>query len=208
MRSQFVTAYKNKRITDGTPLIKCYKFCLKKLIKYIIYMQIATLQSKIYDIRGQKVILDFDLSMLYEVETRALNQSAKRNIKRFPSDFMFQLSEDEYNSLRSQIVILDEVGRGKYRKYLPFAFTEQGVAMLSGILNSDVAVNVNIAIMRTFVMIRKYALEHKEFNEKLLEIETKYDKKFSDVYEALNYLIKKDEKETVQKERKQIGYKK
>lgn len=171
-------------------------------------MQIATLQSKIYDIRGQKVILDFDLSMLYEVETRALNQSVKRNIKRFPSDFMFQLSEDEYNSLRSQIVILDEVGRGKYRKYLPFAFTEQGVAMLSGILNSDVAVNVNIAIMRTFVMIRKYALEHKEFNEKLLEIETKYDKKFSDVYEALNYLIKKDEKETVQKERKQIGYKK
>ncbi|MDI5897987.1 hypothetical protein [Flavobacterium yafengii] len=90
----------------------------------------------------------------------------------------------------------------------PFAFTEQGVAMLSGILNSDVAIHVNIAIMRTFVMIRKYALEHKEFNEKLLEIETKYDKKFSDVYEALNYLIKKDEKENTQKERKQIGYKK
>jgi len=171
-------------------------------------MQVTTLQSKIYDIRGQKVILDFDLAMLYEVETKVLNQAVKRNIKRFPVDFMFQLSEDEYNSLRSQIVILDEVGRGKYRKYLPFAFTEQGVAMLSGILNSDVAVNVNIAIMRTFVMIRKYALEHREFNEKLLEIETKYDKKFSDIYEALNYLIKKEDKEVVQKERKQIGYKK
>jgi len=135
-------------------------------------------------------------------------QSVKRNIKRFPVDFMFQLSEEEYHSLRSQIVTLENTGRGKYRKYSPFAFTEQGVAMLSGVLNSDVAIHVNIAIMRTFVIIRKYALEHKEFNEKLLEIETKYDKKFSDVYEALNYLIKKDEKETTQKERKQIGYNK
>ena len=171
-------------------------------------MQVTTLQSKIVDIRGQKVILDFDLAILYEVETKVLNQSVKRNVKRFPVDFMFQLSDDEYNSLRSQIVTLENVGRGKYIKYLPFAFTEQGVAMLSGILNSDVAINVNIAIMRTFVMIRRYALEHKEFNAKLLEIETKYDKKFNDVYEALNYLIKKEEKEVVQKERKQIGYKK
>ena len=171
-------------------------------------MQVTTLQSKIVDIRGQKVILDFDLAILYEVETKVLNQAVKRNVKRFPVDFMFQLSDDEYNSLRSQIVTLENVGRGKYRKYLPFAFTEQGVAMLSGILNSDVAINVNIAIMRTFVMIRRYALEHKEFNTKLLEIETKYDKKFSDVYEALNYLIKKEEKEVVQKERKPIVYKK
>jgi hypothetical protein len=171
-------------------------------------MQITTLQSKIHDIRGQKIILDFDLATLYEVETKVLNQTVKRNLKRFPSDFMFQLTEDEYKSIRSQIVILDEIGRVKYRKYTPFAFTEQGVAMLSGILNSDVAIHVNIAIMRTFVMIRKYALEHKELTEKLLEIENKYDKKFSDVYEALNYLIKKDEKDTVQKERKAIGYKK
>ena len=171
-------------------------------------MQIATLKSKIHDIRGQKIILDFDLATLYEVETKVLNQTVKRNLKRFPSDFMFLLTEEEYKSIRSQIVILDEIGRVKYRKYTPFAFTEQGVAMLSGILNSDVAIHVNIAIMRTFVMIRKYALEHKEFSEKLLEIETKYDKKFSDVYEALNYLIKKDEKDTARKERNAIGYKK
>jgi hypothetical protein len=171
-------------------------------------MQITTLQSKIHEIRGQKVILDFDLAALYEVETKVLNQAVKRNIKRFPIDFMFQLSNDEYNALRSQIVTLNEVGRGKFRKYLPFAFTEQGIAMLSGILNSDVAIHVNIAIMRTFVLIRKYAIEHKDFNEKLLEMETKYDKNFSDIYEALNYLIKKDKKETAQKERKQIGYKK
>lgn len=171
-------------------------------------MQINTLQSKIHEIRGLKVIMDFDLAELYEVETKVLNQSVKRNAKRFPGDFMFQLDDQEYISLRSQIVTLGEAGRGKHRKYLPFAFTEQGVAMLSGILNSDVAINVNIAIMRTFVLIRKYAIEHKEFSEKLLELETKYDKNFNDVYEALNYLIKKDEKEVIQKERKQIGYKK
>ena len=171
-------------------------------------MQINTLQSKIHEIRGLKVIMDFDLAELYEVETKVLNQSVKRNAKRFPGDFIFQLDDQEYISLRSQIVTLNEAGRGKHRKYLPFAFTEQGVAMLSGILNSDVAINVNIAIMRTFVLIRKYAIEHKEFSEKLLELETKYDKNFNDVYEALNYLIKKDEKEVIQKERKQIGYKK
>ena len=169
-------------------------------------MHVATLQSKIHDIRGQKVLLDFDLAQLYEVETRVLNQAVKRNKKRFPLDFMFQLTSDEWTTMSSQIVTTSPLKRPKTA--LPFAFTEQEVAMLSGILNSDVAINVNIAIMRTFVMIRKYALEHKEFHEKLLEMETKYDKKFSDVYEALNYLIKKEEKETIQKERKQIGYKK
>lgn len=169
-------------------------------------MEATILQSKIYDIRGQKVILDFDLAALYQVETKVLNQSVKRNIKRFPVDFMFRLTIEEWGSMRSQIVTAYQNKRNI--TVTPFAFTEQGVAMLSGILNSDVAVNVNIAIMRTFVLIRKYALEHQEFNAKLLEIETKYDKKFSDVYEALNYLIQKDEKETVQKERKQIGYKK
>ena len=97
-------------------------------------MQINTLQSKIHEIRGLKVIMDFDLAELYEVETKVLNQSVKRNAKRFPGDFMFQLDDQEYISLRSQIVTLDEAGRGKHRKYLPFAFTEQGVAMLSGIL--------------------------------------------------------------------------
>jgi hypothetical protein len=171
-------------------------------------MDISILQAKIHEFRGQKVILDFDLALLYKVETRVLNQAVKRNLQRFPEDFMFQLTENEYESLRSQIVTLKENGRGKHKKYLPFAFTEQGIAMLSGILNSDIAINVNIAIMRTFVMIRKFAIEHKEFNSKLLEIESKYDKQFSDIYEALNFLIKRDESQTVQKERKQIGYKK
>ena len=171
-------------------------------------MEISILQSKIYEVRGQKVMLDFDLSELYDVQTKVLNQAVKRNHQRFPEDFMFQLTENEYESLRSQIVTLKENGRGKHKKYLPFAFTEQGIAMLSGILNSEVAININIAIMRTFVLIRRYSLENQEFNSKLLEIESKYDKQFSDIYEALNFLIKRDENEAVQKERKQIGYKK
>lgn len=171
-------------------------------------MDISILQAKIHEVRGQKVILDFDLSELYDVQTKVLNQAVKRNLQRFPEDFMFQLTENEYESLRSQIVTLKENGRGKHKKYLPFAFTEQGIAMLSGILNSEVAINVNIAIMRTFVMIRRFAIEHKELNSKLLEMEIKYEKQFSDIYEALNFIIKRDETETLQKERNQIGYKK
>ena len=171
-------------------------------------MKVATLQSKIHEIRNLKIMLDFDLAELYEIEPKVLNQAVKRNIKRFPDDFMFQLTMEEYNSLRSQIVTLNDIGRGKHRKYFPYAFIEQGVAMLSGILNSDVAINVNIAIMRTFVMIRKHAIEHKEFNERLNVIETKYDKKFGDIYEALNYLLQKEETEKKQKGRKQIGFNK
>jgi hypothetical protein len=171
-------------------------------------MDISILQAKIHEVRGQKVILDFDLSELYDVQTKVLNQAVKRNLQRFPEDFMFQLTENEYESLRSQIVTLKENGRGKHKKYLPFAFTEQGIAMLSGILNSEVAINVNIAIMRTFVMIRRFAIEHKELNSKLLEMESKYEKQFSDIYEALNFIIKRDETETLQKKRNQIGYKK
>jgi hypothetical protein len=171
-------------------------------------MDISILQAKIHEVRGQKVILDFDLSELYDVQTKVLNQAVKRNLQRFPEDFMFQLTENEYESLRSQIVTLNENGRGKHKKYLPFAFTEQGIAMLSGILNSEVAINVNIAIMRTFVMIRRFAIEHKELNSKLLEMESKYEKQFSDIYEALNFIIKRDETETLQKKRNQIGYKK
>ena len=169
-------------------------------------MDISILQAKIHEFRGQKVILDFDLALLYKVETRVLNQAVKRNSQRFPDDLMFQLTLEEFEYMSSQFVMRSPSKRPKTA--LPFAFTEQGIAMLSGILNSDIAINVNIAIMRTFVMIRKFAIEHKEFNSKLLEIESKYDKQFSDIYEALNFLIKRDESQTVQKVRKQIGYKK
>lgn len=120
---------------------------------------------------------------------------------------MFEITRDEYNSLRSQFVTLDEKGRGKYSKYLPFAFTEQGVSMLSSILKSDVAIEINISIIRVFVQLRQFALSHSELSQKLNELEKKFDKQFESVYEALNYLVQKDTQEIEQKQRKPIGYK-
>ena len=117
---------------------------------------IESIRNKIYEIRGQRVMLDRDLAELYGVTTGNLNKAVKRNIRRFPCDFMFQLTKEEWDSLRFQIGILD-VGRGKYTKFLPHAFTEQGLAMLSGVLNSDIAIEVNISIMRAFVSLRQIA---------------------------------------------------
>ena len=118
--------------------------------------ELQNIQNLIYEIRGVKVMLDKDLAELYHVTTGNLNKAVKRNIRRFPSDFMFQLTKEEWDSLRFQIGIL-EVGRGKYTKFLPYAFTEQGLAMLSGVLNSDIAIDVNISIMRAFVSLRRVA---------------------------------------------------
>ena len=168
-------------------------------------MQLQLIQSKIYELRGHRVLLDYDLAELYETETKVLNQAVKRNIERFPADFMFEITREEYNFLRSQIVTL-ETGRGRYSKYLPLAFTEQGVAMFSSVLRSPTAIKVNIAIMRAFVFMRQYALSHKDLTQKLKEMETRYDTQFSDVYQALNYMLEKDKQDIDQKERKRIGY--
>ena len=117
--------------------------------------------QKIIEIRGHKVLLDFDLAELYNTETRTLKQAVRRNLNRFPEDFMFELTEEEWISLRSQIVTL-KTGRGQHSKYLPFAFTEQGVAMLSSVLNNERAIEINIAIMRSFVSLRKFAQTYEE----------------------------------------------
>lgn len=169
-------------------------------------MYIENIKNKIYEIRNHKIMLDFDLAVLYETETKYLKRAVKNNINRFPNDFMFELTVSEWESLRCNYSTLEK-GRGKHPKYLPFAFTEQGVAMLSSVLKSEKAIEVNIAIMRAFVFIRKFALSHKELTEKLLELEKKYDMHFKDVYEAINYLMQKDYQEEKQKERKKIGYK-
>lgn len=148
---------------------------------------IEVIQQKIYLIRGHKVMLDNDLAELYAVETRVLNQAVKRNIKRFPSDFLFQLSRAEAAELsRSQFVTLK---RGQNIKYLPYAFTENGVAMLSGVLNSDRAIAVNIQIMRTFTKLRELLATHKELRRKVEEIEKKYDHQFKVVFEAIRQLM-------------------
>jgi phage regulator Rha-like protein len=169
-------------------------------------MQVQTIQQKICEIRGQQVMLDFHLAELYETETKILKQAVKRNIQRFPHDFMFELTREEYNSLRSQIVTLDDSGRGKHSKYLPFAFTEQGVAMLASVLSSPKAIEINIGIVRAFVFMRQYALSHRDLSQKLEEIENRYDRRFNDVYEAITYLLQKDEQESEQQERRKIGF--
>jgi hypothetical protein len=167
-------------------------------------MQIEKIQTKIYEIRGQKVILDFDLADLYDTETKYLKRAVRANIKRFPPDFMFELSKLEWETLRCNFSTSNTRGG---TRYLPFAFTEQGVAMLSGILNSDKAIDVNISIMRAFVFMRQYALTHKDLTEKLQELETRYDKQFNDIYDAINFLLQKDSQEKEQKQRKRIGFK-
>ena len=144
-------------------------------------------ESKILLIRGKKVMLDRDLAALYGVETRALNQAVRRNIKRFPEDFMFQLSREEAIELsRSQFVTLK---RGENIKYLPHSFTENGVAMLSSVLNSKRAINVNIQIMRTFTRIREMLISNADLARKIESLEKKYDSQFKVVFDTIRQLM-------------------
>ena len=187
------------------------------------------IQSKIYEVRGQRVMLDFDLAALYQVETRVLKQAVRRNIERFEGDdFMFELSEDEYNvlkdRLRSQNVILEIDGRGKYPKYPPFAFTEIGVAMLSSVLRSNAAIQANRAIMLAFVAMRNYITTTTQITAELAEIRAKLtllERADEDNAEAINDLSEDMRKELDNiyqaiaalsikpvQTRKKIGYKK
>ncbi|MCF8256060.1 MAG: ORF6N domain-containing protein [Flavobacteriales bacterium] len=166
-------------------------------------MEIQRIEEKIFEVRGHKVMLDFDLAELYGTETKRLKEAVRRNISRFPRDFMFELTNEEAENLRTQFATSSQWGG---RRYSPFAFTEQGVAMLSSVLKSDKAIEVNIAIMRAFVFMRQYALTHKDLTEKLTALEQKYDKQFDDVYGAIEFLMRKDRQETEQRERKRIGY--
>ena len=165
--------------------------------------EITVIQNKIYKIRGQRVMLDFDLAALYGVETRTLKQAVRRNIERFEgADFMFELSNDEYNTLkdrlRSQIVILNIDGRGKFPKYPPFAFTETGVAMLSSVLRSESAILVNRSIMRAFVAMRNYIATTSTVTAELAEIRAKLallERNDEDNAEAINDLSEDMRKE-------------
>ena len=150
-------------------------------------------------------MLDFDLAELYEVENRALKQAVKRNMDRFPDDFMFQLTKIEWLEV---ITKCDKLAEGvKFSPATPYAFTEQGVAMLSGVLKSKIALQVNISIMRAFVYIRQYSLSHKDLTERLQELESKYNQQFKDVYDAINFLLQKDKQKVDQNQRKRIGFK-
>jgi chromosome condensin MukBEF ATPase and DNA-binding subunit MukB len=165
-------------------------------------MELEHIKNSILDIRGKRVILDYELAKLYEVETRVLKQAVRRNIDRFPEDFMFELSAEEMQNLTSQIVISNMGGT----RHHSFAFTEQGVAMLSSVLRSKNAILINISIMRAFVLMRQWALEYQDLQEKLSELEQRFGQKFTDIEQVLNYLIQKDQKQVQQGGRKRIGF--
>jgi hypothetical protein len=142
------------------------------------------IEKMIYVIRDQKVMLDKDLADLYEVETKVLNQAVKRNISRFPNDFMFQLTNDECDSLRSQFVT-SKIGKGG-RRYLPYVFTENGVAMLSSVLNSEKAIQINVSIMRIFTRLRSFLMLEKDLSERVTKLEHGTNQMFKVVFERLD----------------------
>ncbi len=188
---------------------------------------IKSIQSRIYEIRGERVMLDFDLALLYEVETKVLNQAVKRNLQRFPDDFMFQLTPKEWESIRSQIVTASDgassssqivimnrsqivTGSQKHRGNSPYVFTEQGVAMLSGVLRSDKAIEMNIAIMRAFVDIRKILIKQSNINEQLAEIKERigeHDLQLNELYDAMDNLLDEKIAQLKWKDREKIGFK-
>jgi len=173
-------------------------------------ISVEVIATRILEIRGKKVMLDRDLARLYGVKTKRLNEQMRRNKKRFPDDFMFRLSREETESLRSQFATLnnmksDNSRRGKHIKYLPYVFTEQGVAMLSSVLNSERAIQVNILIMRAFTKLREILLTHKELALKIEQLEKKYaehDKTIKDIFEAIRQLLELP----VEKPKRRIGF--
>jgi len=169
-------------------------------------MELQVIQNKIHEIKGQRVMLDFDLAEMYEVETRVLKQAVRRNIKRFPFDFMFQLSKTEWQEVITNCDNIPE--RLKFSPSTPFAFTEQGVSMLASVLRSDIAVQISISIIRAFVLMRQHLSDYKELQEKINTLQENTNMQFNDIYQALNVLLDKDKRDTTQKERKRIGYKK
>ena len=198
-------------------------------------MDVAIIENKIYEIRGQKVMLDFDLAALYEVETKALNQAVKRNIIRFPEDFMFRLTTIEWNLMWSQIVTTypkSQIGKESMQSQfvtasqskrntqkLPFAFTEHGVTMLASVLRSERAIKMNIEIVRAFIAIRHYINKHKNISEQINDLRIEIQKEFGErdvqiasIYDALENLLDKKEDEVEQRlkweQRERIGFKK
>ena len=168
-------------------------------------MKLSIIKTKIHNIQGNKVILDFDLSELYEVETRVLKQAVRRNLKRFPDDFMFQLSKVEWKEVITNCDnLLENI---KFSPTTPFAFTEQGVAMLSSVLNSDKAIDVNISIMRAFVALREHLTDYNNLKEHIAKLEKEMNIKFKDIHEALNFLLQKDKVQVEQQNRERIGFK-
>lgn len=163
-------------------------------------MKLERIQDQIVSVRGQRILFDFQLAALYEVETRALKQAVRRNKDRFPNDFMFELSKEEWQEV---ITTCDNLlpSTARFAPATPYAFTEQGVAMLSSVLRSPKAIEINISIMRAFVVLRQYLSDYKDLKEQIQALEKGMDTKFADVYQALDYLV------SPKNQRRTIGFK-
>ena len=175
-------------------------------------MELVAIQNKIYEINGNKVMLDFDLAALYEVETRVLNQAIKRNIESFPDDFMFRLTKEEWEEISSsQIVMMSSqsvMTSRRPKSALPYAFTEHGVTMLASVLKSDKARKMNIAIVRAFVALRRTMLNIETLQSQIKDLETKFDSQFYDIFEAIQFLMTENKEIATHYERSKIGYRK
>ena len=166
-----------------------------------MHEMITPIHHKIYTLRGKQIMLDSDLAEFYQVKTKVFNQAVKRNSERFPEDFMFQLTEEEYENLRSQFVTSSLEQHGG-RRYMPYAFTENGVYMLSAVLKSSIAIEVSIEIMRTFTKLREFTLHYNALSKQLLEVERKNDKRFKEIFKILDTLVF----ETRQTDEKVMGF--
>lgn len=167
-------------------------------------MDLQIIQNKIFEVRGCRVMLDYHLAELYQVETRALKQAVKRNIERFPGDFMFVLTQEEANLLLSIGVSQNVIPPAyNFGVAMPMAFTEQGVAMLSSVLRSKIAIEVNISIMRAFVLMRQMAIGYEELSRRIEELEVSTDAQFNELYQALTQLLSQSKQ---QKERRPVGF--
>ncbi len=190
-------------------------------------MQLQVIQQKIFEVRGQKVMLDFDLAELYEVETKVLNQAVKRNIDRFPDDFMFKVTRKEWNNMRSQIVTTyeqDDENQGnnssqivtssqinRRKDLLPQAFTEHGITMLASILRSNTAIKMNIAIVRAFIALRKFAVQYNDLLKQIKDLHYQvgnHDAQLSQIYEAIENLLDDKAEQNSWRTRERIGFKK
>jgi hypothetical protein len=167
-------------------------------------MDLVIVERKIRFIREKFVILDSDLAILYNVSTKVLNQAVKRNRKRFPEEFMFQVNDEEWEFLRSQFVTLD--GRGKFSKYLPKVFTEFGVVMLASVLKSEIAIDMNINIVKAFIKLKEQSINFKNIEKMIDAIEKKYDTKFEDIEQVLIYLLNEKKSAEENNNRDKIGF--
>jgi phage regulator Rha-like protein len=204
MRSQFVTAYPGKVFILKSSIV------IKSIlpVKFEIMTEINLIQQKIHEIRGEMVMLDFDLAFLYEVDTKTLNQAVKRNIERFPADFMFRLTEKEWDEMMSQTVISSSINRRK--DATPFAFTEHGVAMISGVLKSEKAVKMNISIIRMFIEMKRVLIKNASIKGQLQEMRERigeHDVQLNKIYDTIEHLLDLTMNRVKWNERNIIGFK-